>query len=64
MTFPRLRELANYWRRSPPAHVQMAGLLAALASLGGGAAPEGASQETATLDEFMADWQALGGLMG
>jgi hypothetical protein len=63
MTFPRLRELANYWRRSPPAHVQMAGLLAALAGLGGGAAPEAAT-ETATLQEFIADWTAVGGLVG
>ena len=62
MTFPRLRELGNYWRRSPPAHVQLAGLLAALAGFTGGAAPDGPG-ETATLDEFIADWQSIGGLI-
>ena len=61
MTFPRLRELGNYWRRCPPAHVQLAGLLAALGCMGGGL-PDG-REETATLDEFIADWQALGGGM-
>lgn len=65
MTFPRLRELCNYWRCFPPAHVQMATLMSALAGLVGGAAPAGldAPQETATLEEFIADWQAIGGLM-
>lgn len=63
MTFPRLRELGNYWRRSPPAHVQLAGLVAGLAgALGGGAGPAG-SAETATLDEFIADWQSIGGMI-
>jgi hypothetical protein len=66
MTFPRLRELGNYWRRSPPAHVQLAGLMSVIADITGGAAPDtiDAPQDTATLEEFMADWQALGGLMG
>jgi hypothetical protein len=66
MTFPRLRELGNCWRRSPPAHVQLAGLMSVIAGIMGGAAPDGsdAPQETATLEEFMADWQAIGGLMG
>ena len=66
MTFPRLRELGNYWRRSPPAHVQLAGLMSEIAAIMAGAAPGGADapQETATLEEFMADWQAIGGLVG
>lgn len=66
MTFPRLRELGNYWRRSPPAHVQLAGLMSVITGIMGGAAPDGvdAPAETATLEEFMADWQAIGGLMG
>jgi hypothetical protein len=66
MTFPRLRELGHYWRRSPPAHVQMARLMAALTGIMGGAAPDGAAgpQETATLQEFMTDWRAAGGLVG
>jgi hypothetical protein len=66
MTFPRLRELGNYWRRSPPAHVQLAGLMSVIAGIMGGAAPAGpdAPQDTATLEEFMADWRAAGGLVG
>jgi hypothetical protein len=65
MTFPRLRELGRYWRRCPPAHVQLAGLMAGLAGLAGGAAPAGPDSpaETATLQEFIADWQSIGGLM-
>ena len=66
MTFPRLRELCNYWRRSPPSHVQLAGLMSVITGIMGRAAPDGVDspQETATLDEFIADWQAIGGLMG
>ncbi|MBM4301652.1 MAG: hypothetical protein FJ121_08995 [Deltaproteobacteria bacterium] len=63
MTFPRLRELGSYWRRYPPAHVQMARLMSGLAGLADGPAPADGPGETATLQEFIADWQALGGLM-